>query len=822
KWDSQEEGEVKTKYHITWHGNPCEDDNETITSVLCLPLISQGKSRSHCGPDWTCIIVGLSSGFVRFYTENCNLLLSELLHNEPVVNLKCQSFEPPQFASQQEHNEELYVIYRTAVCILMGFGLFQTLRACRHQLARVQAKCGDMIKAPPLTYKKWGFREQDTIIDIEVVGPATDNTFEHLVTASLRGGLNSKYHSSAPQTSLILAAGKKPYVGFHYAMEGESTLVLSDVTKAFYSKIKSWILGAKKNEPVEKVKEKIPIEPAEPMGVWRFGLCDLPRLGERIALSPNRRLSVVSDSYGRVVLIDNFKGVTLRMWKGYRDAQCGWLEVKEETKQRGSSSRNSPQPRLALFLVIYAPKQGVIEIWAMEQGPKVAKFTANKSGRLLYINHGMMGLNNIPLKGGNRCQFPCVFLDPSGVMKQIYVPFHFALSDKNSKRARDLHLLKKLKTFLKEDEYDDDKLIDEVQKTVQELKTNEIRMQAVEMLSTNKHISPDALAVAIDVIVNKLVGQEPDSLDHNGKNLLQMSQQLQKLVAFYKFVHQQHEIPPMYNTVVDEHNSIQSLSSLLQAPEREVNGLRNLVATIDSVAKRGRSRLEARVAFREDGKTGFIEFLSCFDIGGPSQDKLILNLRKNISDDKLQRSSEMIYQGTLYSDTKVEDWKNAAANSCIEPSHLMQLALQFWLQKREGAALEAEMLRFTELLKAICSLADIEEICAEYNDLSSWWQEVRNILMESINSFMALTAAIVCRAVALYIEKEKESKGIVREDKSNGVTSDTSPQQLSSATSPEDETHSSASEWENVSRDTCQWSLLISQLEDVALLDTVL
>jgi hypothetical protein len=35
----------------------------------------------------------------------------------------------------------------------------------------------------------------------------------------------------------------------------------------------------------------------------------------------------------------------------------------------------------------------------------------------------------------------------------------------------------------------------------------------------------------------------------------------------------------------------------------------------------------------------------------------------------------------------------------------MQLALHFWLQKREGAALEAEMLRFTELLKAICSLA---------------------------------------------------------------------------------------------------------------------
>jgi hypothetical protein len=46
-------------------------------------------------------------------------------------------------------------------------------------------------------------------------------------------------------------------------------------------------------------------------------------------------------------------------------------------------------------------------------------------------------------------------------------------------------------------------------------------------------------------------------------------------------------------------------------------------------------------------------------------------------------------------------------------------------------------------------------------------------------------------------------------------------QELSSVL-PDDETHSSANEWENVSRDTCQWSLLIGQLEDVALLDTVL
>jgi len=68
--------------------------------------------------------------------QNCSLLLAELLHSEPVTHLKCQSFEPARFSTAQEHSEELYVMYYSAVCVLMGFGLFQTLRACRNQLAR--------------------------------------------------------------------------------------------------------------------------------------------------------------------------------------------------------------------------------------------------------------------------------------------------------------------------------------------------------------------------------------------------------------------------------------------------------------------------------------------------------------------------------------------------------------------------------------------------------------------------------------------------------------------------------------------------------------
>jgi hypothetical protein len=102
----------------------------------------------------------------------------------------------------------------------------------------VKANCEEMFKAPPLTYKKWGFTEQD-VADSEVVGQATNNTFDHLVTASLYGGFNANYRSSAPEKSLILAVGKKPYVGFHYAFRGEAPPMFAGVTKAVVSKVKS-------------------------------------------------------------------------------------------------------------------------------------------------------------------------------------------------------------------------------------------------------------------------------------------------------------------------------------------------------------------------------------------------------------------------------------------------------------------------------------------------------------------------------------------------------------------------------------------------------
>jgi len=39
----------------------------------------------------------------------------------------------------------------------------------------------------------------------------------------------------------------------------------------------------------------------------------------------------------------------------------------------------------------------------------------------------MMGLNNIPLKTGNKPVLQCVFVDPEAQLYALNVPFHLAL-----------------------------------------------------------------------------------------------------------------------------------------------------------------------------------------------------------------------------------------------------------------------------------------------------------------------------------------------------------------------------------------------------------
>ena len=49
------------------------------------------------------------------------------------------------------------------------------------------------------------------------------------------------------------------------------------------------------------------------------------------------------------------KGIAIRVFKGYRDAQIGWICVDDETEDKNNK-------RYALYLIIYAPRRGLLEV----------------------------------------------------------------------------------------------------------------------------------------------------------------------------------------------------------------------------------------------------------------------------------------------------------------------------------------------------------------------------------------------------------------------------------------------------------------------------
>lgn len=65
---------------------------------------------------------------------------------------------------------------------------------------------------------------------------------------------------------------------------------------------------------------------AEPL-TMRCGLTDPQRVGAGAVVSHDRRLAAITDTYGRVAVLDLNRGHIIRLIKGCRDAQCAFVQV---------------------------------------------------------------------------------------------------------------------------------------------------------------------------------------------------------------------------------------------------------------------------------------------------------------------------------------------------------------------------------------------------------------------------------------------------------------------------------------------------------------
>lgn len=99
-----------------------------------------------------------------------------------------------------------------------------------------------------------------------------------------------------------------------------------------------------------------------PMSCAAFAFCDTPRRFESAVVDPSGSLVATTDNLGRVILFDLDTNQPIRMFKGMRGVCCYFAEVPYNDDSRVSAR---------LYLVVHFLKRGVVEIYRLNQGPRV-------------------------------------------------------------------------------------------------------------------------------------------------------------------------------------------------------------------------------------------------------------------------------------------------------------------------------------------------------------------------------------------------------------------------------------------------------------------
>ncbi|CAN2387451.1 positive regulation of protein lipidation [Pristimantis euphronides] len=801
KWKADGKGREEMQYEVVWSGPLNVEENEFISSALCIPLASQKRSSTG-RPDWTCIVIGFTSGYVRFYTESGVLLLSQLLNEDPILQLKCRTYEIPRHPGVTEQHEEMSILYPSAVVTIDGFSLFQSLRACRNQVARAAASGNENVQAPPLAYKKWGLQEVDNIVDHVSVGVMALSPFDQMRTASVLGGFNAAIKSSPPTMSQYITVGSNPFTGFFFALEGSTQPLLSHValavasklTSALFSAASGWLGWKSRHEEEPQQKQKPKVEPATPLAV-RFGLPDSRRRGESISLSPCNTLAAVTDDFGRVILLDVGRGISIRMWKGYRDAQLGWMQIVEDLHEREAErghsslfgSTQGPR-RVAQFLVIYAPRRGILEVWSTQQGPRVGAFNVGKHCRLLYPGYKIMGLNNVTSLGWQPQTYQICLIDPvSGNVRTVNIPFHLALSDKKCERAKDMHLVKKLSTLLKAKAPNHERLEAEAKEILLDIKYPATKKQALEGILSSERVPLPCLINITQTLLDSLRSQEVEYVD---EGLLGYCEDKLKLLHLYESVQKigSHAVE------TDALPSTKELALLLRLEEDELTRLQTLIRNY----KQEHTRTGVRFADDEDGAfpvRAFLEYLEC--------EQEAINVKK-IGEEEYIALGSFFFWKCLLGECSTQEMCESLEKAGLSPQLLLSLLLKVWLWK------EKEILKNTQSLCCLHSmlsqLSNMKVAIDETWDLQSvspWWQQMRTACVQSTSNGAALLSAHVGHSVAATI--------------TNALAEKKFPKSLQ-----EDDGESMTDSWEALSLDTEYWKLLLKQLEDCLILQTLL
>lgn len=817
------------------------DCDEQITSLLCIPIMSNQKT-AYGLVDWTALAIGLSSGYIKFYTEQSICLLSLQFCDEPVIGLKCQTQKNNSNARSEAHFatiiDELLITHKSNAIIVDGIGLYENLKISKAEVVKNgfnYEPAYNLTNLPSiLNCQKWYFENtrSSTVVDAELLGTRKTTKFDSLLSDSY----NSDRSPSKAFAQTLALVGQNPFITCYRESKDSPSHSYTELIGSIFS---LW------NKP--KPSRTQIIEITRPTSISFF---DKERFATSIVSSPDKRLAAVTDDFGRVLLVDVTNWLVIRIWKGYRSAQCGWTEVKRNPDKRGSPH--------ASFLVIYAPKRGLLEVWSIQRGPRVAAFNVGKHCRLLYSGYKMLNMraeSKHKISGNtNSDQITersysthCYLLNAkSENLFLIDLPYTYSLYKYGDLKSRDNLLIGELLVAIQQDS--ETEVISEI---LHRIALAESLQNCIQKIALN--LQPNKIISIMENLINKTMknydNHSGEAMTEDDSSIIELCKRLIRLCTIFKDLSESQvprniRLPDVNKRLIEQYEEhpqeVDELSEQLGWPISEILRYLSLISLERSYSKDHLSNPWPSLG----EPLTWVDFVNCFDLSrvkssrrssrdsqnsSPTKNSNKLSIRlkersnKFLNEDKVVKTAIFMYnrlsENYYYQSSmkqSIESTSQLANNyNYLEPSSRLALLFQFWLSTK--FCNHWKMWNF--LQNQVGQISDeLRVISIERNDdkiLIETWKQIYNLILGSDNIYAAVIATATIRSDTIRMIQDNEKREKLEEEDDH----QDDPQSISQTM--DSEKHATV-DWECLCIDAERMSLLSQQLEDIFLLNLLL
>lgn len=409
--------------------------------------------------------------------------------------------------------------------------------------------------------------------------------------------------------------------------------------------------------------------------ILRYGFYDDHRIGNRIWLSPYNHLAAIADSLGRVILVDCEQNVILRVWKGYRDAQCSFIKVDEKLSRNAERSKR----KHALFLGIYSPKRSTVDIWNVERGKKLASFPAGQHGQLIQqysYGSNTSGPSSSSSLSNKSNSITAFFLNPIDLtMKELTIPFHYTLDTSSNKKSKDLHIINQIKADLKSCRTEED--FESLADLCSNIQTNEMRFKCIHTIIKNRYLTPEIFTLILNTFLKTVeMNADFDSGDSDGG--CSSKHDKQRIDPYCnsrlsRFLRKYERLLLFYNGM--KHKS--SNHDLNDSDEINDCDFDDILKVVDQYKMCLNLKRAPKVSIQSPLQTNnFIEYLSIFDCS--SSDKIHLN---NSKSNRFAGVGYDLFDTFIRQNMNFDGFYKLATISTLSNADLLKLFLKYWMEK---------------------------------------------------------------------------------------------------------------------------------------------